>query len=127
MSDLEDPGPVPSALEALRNGDVAAMRAWLMHPYVGAGGMMNKIAIYLSDKVASQEAEVAQLRTRAIMAEQHKVLSLLGKSSYQEQVEEQLRVQLAESQVKVGELEAELSAVRQELAEAKALYEANHG
>ncbi len=45
------------------------------------------------------------LRTRAVMAEQHKVLDRLGKSSYQEVIEDELRT-------KVAELELELEALR---------------
>lgn len=50
---------------------------------------------------------IAELHARAVMAEHHKALSLLGKSSYQEQVEEGLRVQLAEAQIRADELERE--------------------
>lgn len=57
-------------------------------------------------------AEVERLRVRAIVAENHKALSLLGKSSYQEVVEEQLRIQLAESQVECERLRAALEAVK---------------
>jgi hypothetical protein len=61
----------------------------------------------LRQELEKKEQEIDKLRARAIVAEHHKLLSLLGKSSYQEVVEEKLRVDLAESQVRVEELEAE--------------------
>lgn len=45
-----------------------------------------------------------RLRARCIVAEQHKVLSLLGKSSWQEVVEDGLRLQLAEVQITLDAL-----------------------
>jgi hypothetical protein len=40
------------------------------------------------------------------VAEQHKALSLLGKSSYQEVVEQDLRVKLAEAEIELAALRA---------------------
>jgi hypothetical protein len=42
----------------------------------------------------------------ALVAEQHKALSLLGKSSYQEVVEQDLRVKLAEAEIELAALRA---------------------
>jgi DNA anti-recombination protein RmuC len=56
-----------------------------------------------------------KLRARAVVAEQHKTLSLLGKSSYQEVVEERLRVQLAETQVELDTLKASLREMQDEM------------
>jgi hypothetical protein len=59
--------------------------------------------------LAAQQTEIERLRVRAIVAEQHKVLDCLGKSSYQEVVEDQLRTQLAETQIALESAHAEIT------------------
>ena len=59
-------------------------------------------------------AELRTLRARAIAAEHHKALSLLGKSSYQEVVEDKLRTELAETQLRAEAAEREVASLREE-------------
>jgi hypothetical protein len=73
----------------------------------------------LEATLARVTAERDELRTRAVMAEQHKVLSLLGRSSYAEVVEDKLRTQLAEEQIAREQAEAEAHALREALAQLK--------
>jgi hypothetical protein len=42
-----DPGPVPDVAAAMLRRDFATVRSWLEHPYIGDGGAMNAVAIYL--------------------------------------------------------------------------------
>lgn len=51
-------------------------------------------------------AELEQMRTRAIVAEQHKTLDRLGRSSYQEVIEDELRTKLAEAEIRAEKAEA---------------------
>ena len=48
---------------------------------------------------AEKDAEIARQWARAVMAEQHKVMDRMGRSSYQEVVEDKLRTELAEAQI----------------------------
>lgn len=63
----------------------------------------------LKDDCERHRRDNFELRTRCIIAERHKLLDRLGKSSYQEVVEEKLRVELAEAHVKLEAAEARLS------------------
>lgn len=63
------------------------------------------------------------LRTRAIVAEQHKTLSLLGKSSWQEVVEDKLRTELAETQIRAEDAAAQITALQTQLDEVRVVIE----
>ena len=60
----------------------------------------------LLNALTEAQRQIDKQRGRAIVAEHHKSLSLLGKSSWQEKVEDDLRVQLAETQVALDAAEA---------------------
>jgi hypothetical protein len=64
---------------------------------------------------ALTEAQQAsdKAHARAIAAEHHKSLSLLGRSSYAEVVEDKLRTQLAETELRAEAAEATLASLRQ--------------
>jgi hypothetical protein len=66
-------------------------------------------------RAEAAEVERDALRTRAVMAEQHKALSLMGRSSYAEVVEDKLRTQLAEEQIAREAAEAEIRSLRSSL------------
>ena len=99
-----------------------------MNKYIRVGGTLTGQPL---DPVDPKDATIQQLRealtqaeqerdkahARAIVAEQHKVLSLLGKTEWQQVVEEQLRVKLAETEVRAEQAEASLVAMTQDLAE----------
>lgn len=58
------------------------------------------------------KVELEQMRARFIIAEHHKTLSLMGKSSYQEVVEQDLRIKLAETELAKESGEAARAALR---------------
>lgn len=60
------------------------------------------------------QAEAEEMRTRAVMAEQHKVLSLLGRSSEQEARELDLREKVAVAELRAEQAEADLATARRE-------------
>lgn len=89
------------AQELYHRADVA----WLER-----GDSEKRFEVFLLPEIAAALADVErekeQLRVRAVMAEQHKALSLMGRGSYAEQVEYDLRVQLAETEVRTEAAEA---------------------
>ena len=66
-------------------------------------------------EVSRLQGENSKLLARAVVAEQHKTLSLLGKSSWQEVVEQKLRFELAETQVRAEAAERDLAALREQV------------
>lgn len=69
----------------------------------------------VEDQIAQLTKDLEVMRLRVIVAEHHKLLDRLGKSSYQEVVEEKLRVDLAEAQVGTDDLRASVVAIADEM------------
>ncbi len=67
---------------------------------------------------AEMQRELFDVRARLVLAEHHKVLSLMGKSSYQEVVEDGLRTKLAEAELRAEQAEARAAQAEQERDEA---------
>jgi hypothetical protein len=57
-----DPGPVPDVIQAMQMRDFATVRAWLEHPYIGSGGAMNALAIFLLEHFERVGGERDRLR-----------------------------------------------------------------
>lgn len=69
-----------------------------------------EIVAALSSQLDAAETEREELRLRAVMAEHHKSLSLLGRSSEAEAREDRLREQLAHAELRAEAAEAQLDA-----------------
>jgi len=56
--------PIPNVMQAMIAGDVATVKAWLNHPYIGAGNAMNQVAHFLMARL-----ELAQASAPAVSGE----------------------------------------------------------
>jgi hypothetical protein len=61
LTERPEHGPVPDVFAAMLAGDVAMVRAWLAHPYIGSGNAMNAVAIFLSDRLEQANAQRDEL------------------------------------------------------------------
>jgi hypothetical protein len=80
---------------------------------VGTGGEFRDCGCARFQDLQSLARERDDWRTRAVMAENHKTLSLLGRSSEQEAREEKLRYALAEAEIRAEQAEAALATLRE--------------
>jgi hypothetical protein len=65
MATPEEPGEVPNVFKAMQSGDLAGVRAWLQHLYIGDGGAMNQVALWLLARLA--EADGAASRVEPVI------------------------------------------------------------